>query len=504
MELSLTRKTISGAVIRMISLLTKGVLQLFVLIFFARYISPSEFGVITIVTSILVFINLFTEVGLGPALIQRTIVTKGHVSVSLITSLVSAILIYGALYVCAPLIAKFYHEPRLVETIRFTGISILFYSLGIVSQSLLQKEMRFKILMFIDISSFLLSYCLLGVLLAILGFGLWSYVWAIVVQSALTSIFLIMSKSYRIGFASLRTEFFELIHFAGGLTAVKVFNAIGRQGDVFVTGRILGMNLLGIYGRANQLMDIPNQYIGQALDNALFPAMAKIQENKAALAKTFLRGMTIVNLFLFPLSCYMFILSPEIVFVVFGPKWNGCVVILQILLLALPFKTSVKLSDSLLRALGKFYEFSIIKIIYAVMVITLVFFGSRFGLKGVAIGTNLAVIISYALMKQTAKKFTGFTNNQYYSTYLPGLMLAAVVAISNIVLAGLLRHFSIFPPFLILILTVLVSVLLAAYLLVFKAKYFGETWVWLYAQLLGFIPDIQVFNNIKNYLIKKT
>lgn len=502
--MSLIKKTISGAFIRISSLIIKGGLQLFVLSFFARYISPEEFGIISIVTSFMVFVVLFSEIGLGPALIQKQDINNSHINGIYVLTVLLAFIIYSLIYIISPFIAYFFEQPLLSNIIRIAGLSIIFTSFGIVPLSLLRKDLNFKKIMFIDIFSFVISYCILGVVMALKGYGIWAYICSILFQSIISALLFNFSMPLRKGSKKIFNDLKYFFNYAKGLTIEKFFNTLGRQGDNFVTGKLLGMNSLGIYGRAFQLMDIPNQYLGQALDNVLFPALATKQNNIDKIRSIYLKGITIINLVMFPASLFLILFSSSIIELIFGPGWSQVSPIFQLLCILLPFRTSVKITDSLVRALGAFYYASLIKITFALAVIFFTIIGNYFfQLPGIALGVNCAVLINYILMTMLSKRLTEFTNKEYFNTYTPGLILVSIIGIPCACLYIILQGRS---PLIILFVSMLVTfTIVAIFLLIFPAL-FGNNWQWFLSNLINYIPSnskIKYLNGLKSFLIKK-
>lgn len=484
----------------MVSLVSKGILQLCVLVFFARYLTQEEFGIISIVTSLMVFITLFSEIGLGPALIQRQNVSGKHLQVASFSAFAIALMVYLILFISAPSIASFYKEPALQLVLRVVGVAFIFASLGNVSFSLLRKELDFNSILVVELTSFIIGYGIVGVSMAFLGMGLWAYIVAIVVQSAVSTLLLWVKKPQRLDWGWHKEEFLQLFNFGGWLTVENLVNMLARQSDVFLTGRLLGMSLLGLYGRAYQIIDIPNQYIGMALDNVLFPAMAQKQHDRASIATSYLRGVSIANLFMFPLAVFLCLQAEPIMEVVFGKQWMGAVPVMQWLCLTLPFKTTVKIADSLVRALGAFQKSALLKGVFFVAMVIGVAVGSRWGLWGVAIGVNAAISLNYLLMTALTFRLVAFTLSEFFKTYFPGCLLSAMVASVN---ALVLHGCPLFCP-LTAVETLLAGLVLTTLVvtssLLFFPRMFGQNWKWLLSQLMGYVPNHKRLLGMKTYL----
>src|SRR5207249_289368 len=138
-------------------------------------------------------------------------------------------------------------------------------------------------------------------------------------------------------------------------------------GDNFVAVKWLGVQALGLYERAYQLMAMPATLLGQVLDDVLFPAMAQIQFDTGRLAVAYRRlvaGMAVMTL---PLSAVAVALAPELIYAVLGPKWGDAALPFQVLAVGTLCRASYKVSDSLTRAVGAVYQRAWRQWIYAAL-----------------------------------------------------------------------------------------------------------------------------------------
>src|SRR3989441_68923 len=126
-------------------------------------------------------------------------------------------------------------------------------------------------------------------------------------------------------------------------------------GAFFVVAKCLGVTALGFSDRAYKLMAMPAIFVGQVLDDVMFPAMAQIQAEREQVAKAYRRCVAAVALFALPLTALVLILAPDIVAVLLGSEWGDVVLPFRILAVGTLFCTSYKLSDSLNRAVGAVY-----------------------------------------------------------------------------------------------------------------------------------------------------
>ena len=164
------------------------VLQLVFIAALARLIPTDAFGIMAIALVVVGFIEIFAQVGIGPALIQYSDVTKDHKKTAFVFSLGLGIIFFIGTFFAAPAIAFFYNQPLLVEVLRWIALSFVISGAAVVPRSMLIKEMRFKSLFFCSSTALVLANLILGLTLAVNGWGIWAYVAALLTQNILLCI----------------------------------------------------------------------------------------------------------------------------------------------------------------------------------------------------------------------------------------------------------------------------------------------------------------------------
>ena len=166
-------------------------------------------------------------------------------------------------------------------------------------------------------------------------------------QSLGRTVVLLWKHPPRLAFIIDGPAFRDLAYLRRQFTVARVANYIAVNGDNFIVGRFLGAAPLGYYGRAYSLMSAPAYAFGTVLDQVLFPAMAKVQDDMKRLAAAYRRGVALIALLVLPASVAIIFLAPEVIRVVLGPKWGPAVVPFQVLGIGMLFRTSYKMSDSI-------------------------------------------------------------------------------------------------------------------------------------------------------------
>lgn len=485
--MNLTQKTMKAGVWQLISIVVKVAIQLCVIAILARHILPEEFGLIALANMVLVFVEMFAEAGIGPAIIQKKDLRGEHIRAGFMLAVTLGILFVTVLWLIAPLLAMYFKSEALADIIRWLGLSVFIIKFGIISRSLIERDMHFHTLMWIDVGSYIFGYATVGITMAIMGYGVWAIVAAKLAQCCLQTIGLFALRPHSIKPVFSTSAYKRIAVYGGGLTLARFFGSIASQGDIFVVGRFCGISLLGFYERAVSVMVIPGQYMGYLLDKILFPAMSQIQDQSKRLENAYLMAIGLVNLILFPLSVLMFVAAPEIILVLLGPGWEQAVLPLQILLVTLNLRISVNLSDTLVRAMGAVYASAKRKAIFAFIMIFGSWIGHYWGIIGVAIAVNVAVIINCALMTQLSIKLVKGDVRNYFSGFKHSYMIGGILFLFSSLFAGFLRLHTDSAVVILFATIICSSIFLIVTILLFP-KILGKPGQWLVRQVLEISP----------------
>ena len=485
--MNLSQQTIRAGSWQLAAVASKVVLQLLVLAVLARYVSPKEFGYIAIANMVMVFIEMLAEAGIGPAIVQKKDLTGEHIKAGFTLSVGFGILFVSLLWISAPFISRFFQSENLVSIIRYFGLSLLITKLSLVSRSRIEREMRFDTLMKVDVFSYLFGYALAGIVMAVMGYGVWAIVVGKLVQCCLQTASLLVKRPVSIIPAYSISAYKDLLTYGGGLTLVRIFDSIASQGDYFIIGRFLGSSSLGLYERASSIMGMPGQYLSSVLDKSLFPAMSQVQEESKRLENAFFTASIIVSTFLIPVSVLMIFVAPEIIAVLLGPNWSESILPFQILSVTVVFRIFINISDTLVRATGAVYPSAVRRGIFAFLIIVFSWIGQFGGLIHVAVAINIAVFIGYLLMLHLSVKIIQFKMSDYLKIVLNGFIIGSILLVVIFPLVTVLRMFMT-QKIVILAITVACSCLLTVSVLVLFPRLMGRLGVEFIGNVIQILP----------------
>lgn len=434
----LIRHTIRSTVWMSSSSGAQSLLRLLGIVVLARLLDPDVFGLMGAALIVIALATLLFET-IGAAIVQRSAIDDSHLrtawTLSIAASLAATLLIVWS----APSIQDIFNFAELDSVLRVLSLSLPLYGLGTVSEAMLRRAMEFKALSIIHGVSYGLGYVTVSILLAWLGLGVWSLVFATILWRALFAI-LVMVRVRPPGLGFNRIALSDLALFGRGNVLARILNFGALQGDFIVAGRWLGETALGSYNRAYQLSVTPVRLLGTALEQVLFPAMSLRQSSQAKLREAFLRGISAIAFVVLPMSAVAVLLAPELVLMTLGPQWTDATVPFRLLAAGMFFRTGYKISDSLADATGAVFRRAWRHGVYAASVVGGAWVGQEIGgLEGLSLGVLGALIVNFSLMSNLSLKLTNSSASELLRVLGHPLILTAFVFTSTASVASLSR-----------------------------------------------------------------
>jgi PST family polysaccharide transporter len=409
--------------------------QVLAIMALGRLLTPAEFGLMGAATVIIGCSQIVSQVGVGPAIIQRRELEPMHIRVAVTLSGVLGLLLGFVVWVGAPQIAAFYRMPELEPVLR--AISFLFPMDGLntVAKAILTRELRFRLYIALDVAAYVFGYALVGVVLAWMGYGVWALVSANLAQLGLRLVLMFLATRHSLRPSLNWGAARDLLRFGFGHSMAQIGTLLSQQGDNLVVGRWLGPAALGIYGRAYNLMVMPAHAFGRIVNRVLFPVMSQVQDDAARLANGYERSIAIVAFISLPLSAFLWVVAPEFIGLVLGPRWGDVVLPFRLFSISLLFRMSTKISDACTKAAGEVYLRAILQYVYAALVVVGAVIGQRWGVGGVAVAVSIAMAITWQNMAWLARRVTGLSWSRFLVAHLPAAALAVVIAAATAVVA---------------------------------------------------------------------
>lgn len=187
MDESIKGKAVFGFIWRFLQNAGTQIVSFIISILLARVLMPEDYGLVAMITVFTGIAMVFINTGFSSAIVQRKNLTEEETSTVFYFSIGMGIVIYGILYFCAPLIAKFYSEPKLVTMLRVTSLIVVIGSLYSVPQAIINRRMQFKKSFIVSMSGVLVQG-VVGISLAYCGFGPWALIYGMLTNYVVNAV----------------------------------------------------------------------------------------------------------------------------------------------------------------------------------------------------------------------------------------------------------------------------------------------------------------------------
>jgi O-antigen/teichoic acid export membrane protein len=379
----LKERTLRGGIAKVCAQGASFILRIGSLMVLARLLDPTDFGLVGMVTAVTGVFSLLKDAGLSMATVQRATITDEQVSTLFwINMLLGAILGLLSLAI-APVLASFYHEPRLFWVTAALASGFLFNAAGVQHSVLLQRQMNFTSLAVIEIISLLVSIAV-GIGMAITGFGYWALVGMAIVSPAASTVCFWLSDSWVPGMPHRGVGISSMMRFGGMATLNGLVVYIAYNLEKVLLGRFWGAETLGIYGRAYQLINIPTENLISASGGVVFAALSRLQDDPNRFKNYFLKGYSVIIALTLPITIACALFANDIILILLGPKWKETIVIFQLLTPTILVFALINPFAWLLYSIGLVGRSLKIALVIAPLVIVAYVIGLPYGPRGVA------------------------------------------------------------------------------------------------------------------------
>lgn len=354
-------------------------LQFFMTIVITRYVTPEEFGLVAMLAIFIAVSNSIIDSGFSNALIQKQDRTDDDFSVVFYYNIIIAIFLYILLYFSSSLIADFYHETRLELLTKVVCLNLILSSLNVVPNAKLTISMDFKSITKVSLISGLVSG-FIGVIMAIMGFGVWSIVFQSFLQYAIKTVLLwrIIKWLPLLNFST--NSFKSLFGFGSKLMLSGLLHTIYLNLYTLVIGKFFNAHIVGLFNRANSLAQYPSTNIVNILNRVYFPALCKLQKEPIPFSQLFHSYLRMACFIIFPLSTLFAAMADPLIRFLLTEKWVGSVVPLQIISIAYMIYPVLLINNQPLQALNHTTMFLIAEIIKKTVAVIILFCSLNYGL----------------------------------------------------------------------------------------------------------------------------
>ena len=402
--------------------------QFILQIVLARILSPDHYGLLSIMIIFTNLANVFIQTGFNTALVQNKDVTEEDYSSVFWVSFTMAVLFYGIIFFCAPLIAAFYAMPDIIWPLRVLALMLLPGALNSVQLAKVSREMNFRKVFYSNIAGILLAGSA-GIAIAVLGGGLWALVAYTMVNVFTACLVMRFTCNWRIRLVCDLRRIRVLFSFGWKLLLSSLIDTLYQDIRSLVIGKKYDSSTLGYYNRGKQFPQFFITAVNGTVQSVMLPAMSQKQDSKEEVKKLTRTSIMVSAFILFPIMAGLAGVATPLVRLLLTDKWLPCVPYLQIYCFSLAFYPIHSCNLQAINAMGRSDVFLILEIIkktigLTALAIAVFCFNSPIAIAMTGVFT---VFTSFLVNAFPNKKLIHYSYKEQILDILPSLVLAVVM-----------------------------------------------------------------------------
>lgn len=427
---AIAHKTLINVIWSYTSFVATKVLNLVTLIILARLLNPSEFGLMAICVAVMAYFEIVAKFGLGAALISNNDEPEEMANAIFLFAMLSSAAMTALVWATAPFFARWFETPALVAPLRVIALTVVIDALSVVPTSLLQKNLRFKSKLVPDVARSLVKG-ITGIAMALAGYGVWALVLAHLAGTVVSVIATFWCYPWRPGAPPQWRHIRDALRFGSHLLLAELINAMQRNLDALLVGKLLGASALGVYSLAFRLPDLVIRSFNQVTGTVLHPVLSQINKDMAGLRVYYTASLRYVALFTFPAGVIIALCADPLVRVLYTPAWYGMIQPMQYLAIALALLTVDFVPGLVYKAINKPEYLLYVSLMKLPVFFGVLIFAARYGVEGVSlaqIGLSLFYILPNYLIVRAK---IGVTLVETLHALWPATVVCLVAAVAG-------------------------------------------------------------------------
>lgn len=428
-EQSLKDKTVRGTFWSGIDNVMQYGVTFIVSIVLARLLTPDDYGLIGIITIFTAVCTALINGGFTTALIRKKDATDDDYNTAFIVNLSVSVLLYVVIYLCSPFIADFFHREELVSLTQASSLGMIIGALGLVQQTRLTKRIDFKTQTKMTIVASVASG-VIGIVMALMGFGVWSLVVQSLASQGLRTILLWVANRWvpQLHFSS--DSFHELFGFGWKMMVSSLLDTVWKELYQVVVGKFYSPATLGQYTRSKHFSTLFSSNLTTVVQRVSYPVLSSIQDDKSRMVSAY-RRIIRFTMFITAISMlFLGAISEPLLYCLIGPKWHDAAVYLPLICLTGSTYPLHAINLNMLQVQGRsdlFLGLEVLKKIIGIGPLAVCIF---YGILPMLYTTILTSIIAYFLNSYYSGKLIGYSSWMQIKDFAPSYGVGFLIALS--------------------------------------------------------------------------
>ena len=394
----------------------------------ARILAPEDYGTIALVTVFTTILQVFVDSGLGTALIQKKNADDLDFSSVFYFNFVVCLVLYAAMFMAAPVIAKFYGDVTLTPIIRVISLTIVISGVKGIQQAYVSKNMLFKRFFFSTIGGTIFS-AFIGIGLAKAGYGVWALVAQQLSNATVDTVILWITVRWRPrkNFSWERLK--GLLSFGWKLLVSSLLDTCYNNLRNLIIGKMYSPSDLAFYNQGDKFPKLIVTNINTSIDSVLLPTMSSAQDDRERVKNMTRRAIKTSPYVMAPLMMGLAFCATPIVKLVLTDKWLPCVPFLRIFCITYMFWPVHTANLNAINAMGRSDWFLRLEIIKKIMGMAILLSTMWFGVMAMAYSLLLSSVLSQIINSWPNRKLLGYGYLEQVRDFAPGILLAVAMGI---------------------------------------------------------------------------
>ena len=424
---SLKNKTVKGVGWSFIDNLSSSGITFLVGLVLARLLTPSEYGIMAILTIFIAVSNSIVDSGFSNALIRKTDARRVDYNTVFLFNLLVSGLLYVVLFLAAPAISRFFKEPLLVEVMRVIGWVLVINALAIIPRTLFVKEVNFKTQTKVSLIASI-SSGVIGIGMALAGLGVWSLVGQQLSRQLLNTLFLWIYCTWRPAWEFSMQSFKELFGFGSKLLLSGLLDTGFKEIYSLVIGRCYTAAQLGQYTRANQFNQIFSSNLTTVIQRVSYPVLSSIQDESERLREAYRKVIKSTMLISFACMLGLAAVARPLILILIGEKWLPAVGFLQIICFNGMLYPLHAINLNILQVKGRSDLFLRLEIIKKIIAVGPLVLGVLFSIEYMLWGSVCTSLIAYFLNSYYSADLIDYPTKEQIKDILPTFLVSFATA----------------------------------------------------------------------------
>lgn len=404
------------------------IVSFIVSIVIARLLSPSDYGVVALITVFIAILQVFVDSGLGNALIQKKNADNIDFSTVFFVNIIFCFILYCLLFIASPHIAKFYGDSSITAYMRVLGFTIIISGVKNIQQAYVSKNMLFKKFFFSTIGGTIIAG-VIGIIMALKDFGTWALVAQQVTNLTIDTLILWVTVKWRPICAFSFNRLKGLFNFGWKLLVASLLETLYTNVRQLIIGKLYSPSELAQYNRGYQFPNLVVYNVNASIDSVLLPAMSQSQDDRRIVKEMTRKSIKMSTFIMAPLMLGLAATGTSLVGLLLTDKWLPSVSFMRIFCIALMFQPIHTANLNAIKAMGRSDLFLKLEIIKKVIGITALVLTMFISVEALAYSFLLTSLISQLVNSWPNKKLLNYGYLEQLKDILPALSLAAVMGI---------------------------------------------------------------------------